>query len=391
MYKGASSFSENEVTDATWTSLQSELNSSPVRLEKFRVGSPWNYYSDLTTGNDAGVEYSYASFNCVAEMDLAKDKQSENADIHGDYTASAGTIQYESDGETLKNILSEESFDMTVVGPDYQFGEAYEFVEDIYEEEIFRSVDLIDVADIDPEAVDVIGFTSLKGSFNAVPNFETSFWRFTFGLEIPAEYFDLNAAFYGYVTYQRQDQGAPASTIACYTNFNNAEEKATGFEFDETFDFGADDNLPAWEKYFGASVEYSDWDISANLNDYALLSTTNGKMRQSCVVEVRIEPEEVAEFFNTAYDLTYGGAIYESWDSSDKKAVLAPKDTSFFVPAADFTFEPLETFQTDFQIWSVQLFNFDSVAVFPDVDFADNSQTELYFKGAFEVGVSDSA
>lgn len=59
-------------------------------------------------------------------------------------------------------------------------------------------------------------------------------------------------------------------------------------------------------------------------------------MRQTCAVEIRIEPEEVAEFFNTDYKLTYTGAIYQSYDSDVKVADLPVVNANFAVPAADF-------------------------------------------------------
>ena len=88
-------------------------------------------------------------------MDLPKNL--DNSAILGDYSASSGTFLL--NGDSVKQILTGDNFALTIVAPDYQFGEAFEFVEDIYEEEIFRSVDMFDVGTIDAAAVDAIGFT----------------------------------------------------------------------------------------------------------------------------------------------------------------------------------------------------------------------------------------
>jgi len=47
MYKGSAKFDRATIESANWSDLQGELNNAPERLEKFRVASPWMYYSNI--------------------------------------------------------------------------------------------------------------------------------------------------------------------------------------------------------------------------------------------------------------------------------------------------------------------------------------------------------
>jgi hypothetical protein len=75
--------------------------------------------------------------------------------------------------------------------------------------------------------------------------------------------------------------------------------------------------------------------------NYDLQPSINGKMRQMCIAEVEIPPEEAKEFFDKTYNLKVGGRLYDDKDSTNFKG-LPTQTYQFRIPAANFNFEPLD-------------------------------------------------
>ena len=82
--------------------------------------------------------------------------------------------------------------------------------------------------------------------------------------------------------------------------------------------------------------------------DYGLVEASNGKMRQSCVAQVQINPEEAPELFERNYDLVFGGSVYDDYYSGEPTS-LPNHDASYYVPSSDFEFKEVETSSSMFQ------------------------------------------
>lgn len=68
---------------------------------------------------------------------------------------------------------------------------------------------------------------------------------------------------------------------------------------------------------------------------------------QVCTVRMDTTPEEDAHIFGKAFDLTFGGRLYESKESGATYIDLPKVSTVFTIPDASFNFEELETIHMD--------------------------------------------
>ena len=85
-------------------------------------------------------------------------------------------------------------------------------------------------------------------------------WMFKFALEMPTEYFydeetgePLGAYVFNYATYQDTAQELSPVTVACGITLNDPDSQEV-FEYDDSFDSGADTDLPAPEGNENAKV-----------------------------------------------------------------------------------------------------------------------------------------
>ena len=118
--------------------------------------------------------------------------------------------------------------------------------------------------------------------------------------------------------------------------------------------------------------------MSPEIEDMYLLPSLNGKSRQACNVRVEIPPAEAADFFDRDYTLTVGGRLYESKESTTYHE-LPEQSFDFYVPAADFTFEPYEEIIMDTQIVAEEEFGVDGLD-YLGVD----TDVHQYFYAGFE-------
>jgi len=88
-----------------------------------------------------------------------------------------------------------------------------------------------------------------------------------------------------------------------------------------------------------------------DFTNFDLVESLNGKSKQGCVVESEMPPEEATFIFDKNYDITVGGRIYNSWDSSVYVG-LPETNYSYYIPAADFTFKEVDEVTLDRQIIS---------------------------------------
>lgn len=98
---------------------------------------------------------------------------------------------------------------------DYEFGDAYEFEEEAFEDDVFVESESFLMSDFVTGAGDETGFMRTAGGFTVVPNFETALWYFRFQLEMPDEYFDSTNVMYAEITFEPTDSSFPATTVAC--------------------------------------------------------------------------------------------------------------------------------------------------------------------------------
>lgn len=118
--------------------------------------------------------------------------------------------------------------------------------------------------------------------------------------------------------------------------------------------------------------------MSPEIGDMYLLPSLNGKSRQACNVRVEIPPTEAAGFFNRYYTLTVGGRLYDSKISTTYHELPA-QTFEFFIPEADFTFEPFEEIIMDTQIVAEEEFGVEGLD-YLGVD----TEVHQYFYAGFE-------
>jgi hypothetical protein len=108
-------------------------------------------------------------------------------------------------------------------------------------------------------------------------------------------------------------------------------------------------------------VEDGDFKSSADTEDLWMLPSLNNKKKQKCIAQVEIAPEEAADLFDREYTVTVGGRVYDGRD--DPNYVELPSETyTYFIPAAEFTFEDKEETVLDTQIVAEEDFGYDGEA-----------------------------
>jgi hypothetical protein len=109
------------------------------------------------------------------------------------------------------------------------------------------------------------------------------------------------------------------------------------------------------------SMDYSrSWD---KIEDYTLVEGLNGDTYiQSCIAEVEIPPEEAPDLFDREYTVTVGGRMYDSRDAvgPDGFIELPAQTYTYFIPAAEFEFEPKEEISMEKEIVAEEDFSFEA-------------------------------
>ena len=82
-------------------------------------------------------------------------------------------------------------------------------------------------------------------------------------------------------------------------------------------------------------------------------------MRQPCVAQSEVPPDEATYLFDRDYTVTVGGRVYDSEDSTSYKE-LPPNTYQYYIPAANFSAEALDDNVKDLQIVSADSFEFDA-------------------------------
>lgn len=82
-------------------------------------------------------------------------------------------------------------------------------------------------------------------------------------------------------------------------------------------------------------------------------------MRQPCVAQSEVPPDEATYLFDRDYTVTVGGRVYDSEDSTTYKE-LPPNTYQYYIPAANFSAEALDDNVKDRQIVSADSFDFDA-------------------------------
>lgn len=71
--------------------------------------------------------------------------------------------------------IQNNSFEFELSEPSYEFGDAFEFDESPYFEEVFNGYNDFQMSDY-VSSSEGVGFQKLQGGFQAIPNFETTLW-----------------------------------------------------------------------------------------------------------------------------------------------------------------------------------------------------------------------
>lgn len=179
---------------------------------------------------------------------------------------------------------------------------------------------------------------------------------------MPTQYFDYNNWMYAYATFQDIDGVIANTTVACTVNFGYPDS-AEVYEFDETFNSTANLELPLWETNYASKKDDQDFDLSYDIPSYGLIDSINSKMKQGCVAQVEIAPEEAEFFFNKTYTVVLGGRIYDN-NTSGEHVSLPEATFSYFIPIANFTFEELDDVIKDVQQVDTKEYIMDASTVF---------------------------
>lgn len=85
-------------------------------------------------------------------------------------------------------------------------------------------------------------------------------------------------------------------------------------------------------------------------------------MKQPCVAQSEVPPDEATYLFDREYTVTVGGRVYDSEDSTVYKE-LPPNTYIYYIPAANFTLESLDDSVKDRQIVSADTFEFAATSL----------------------------
>jgi hypothetical protein len=107
-------------------------------------------------------------------------------------------------------------------------------------------------------------------------------------------------------------------------------------------------------------------------------------MRQSCVAQVQINPEETPELFERNYDLRFGGSVYDDYNSGSPTS-LPDQEASYYVPSSDFEFKEVETSSSMFQEFTSAEYYYHVA----DLDPEETGEIVQRFKGNFETNPYD--
>ena len=353
-FVGTSGWTDNDVTGQTLSELKESERLADDDDSAFRESyNEWDYESQQWT-DEEGTTTTWSP--CKVSLDLPKIGRDDS--MFTEYSVTTGMRIYNTEDNTFETVISDTSFTYTLEAPTYEFGDEYEFDERPYDEAIFTTSNAFEISDYISDA-DGVGYQVVQGLFKAIPNFQTTMWMFKFNLEMPAEYFDDTSYLYQWGTYQDANQELDEVTIACGITIGDPDTVEV-FEYDDTFDSTADLNLPPWEGNYNALSNDPAYMKSPEREEMELIASINGKARQACNVRVEIPPAEASTFFDKDYTLTVGGRLYESRESTTYHE-LPPLEFSFYVPAADFEFEPYEEIIMDTQIVAEEEFGVDGL------------------------------
>lgn len=335
------------------------LNTPELKENNFRAAPYWPFEYEIYKDFD-NSEISWIP--CLAILD--RKKFSNYDSFWGTYNVEIGVRAYldASDRTASIPLFTQDSFEVVLAAPSYEFGDAFEKTDEPYAAD--SVIDEVVPFDLTVFGEAGTGFVRTTAGFTVIPNMGITFWTFRFTIEMPTEYYaDGNQYFVNRVTYNDQSGTVPKSTVICATNFGDPYLVDT-VELNSSWDktVGSVSGQKAFPELAGDSVvEGSGYARSWDLKDYTVTEAANGKSRLGCIVRSEISPEEVGDFFDKTYDVELESRVYESKDSANFKGLPAMSFT-MMIPAPEFEFEVYDDDVAAKQKIDEKSFSFDAQA-----------------------------